>query len=106
MHGYSDQVLGQSELFYLLQVPAPFDVDVSGFTEEEKLTIANWAWLPIADLAHLPQPIWPADLAHLVELARRPDEWPVDVGLVEESTVDAGALLDAALLDWPGFPDP
>lgn len=106
VHGYSDQVLGQSELFYLLQVAAPFDLDVSGFTEEEKITISSWAWLPIAELAHLPQPIWPADLVQLIELAHRPDAWPMDVGVVEESTVDAGALLDVALLDWPGFPDP
>lgn len=106
VHGYSDQVLGQSELFYLLAVPAPFDLDVSGFTEEEKITIASWAWLPIAELAHLPEPVWPTDLAALLELAQRPQEWPVDAGVVEESTVDAGELLQQACLDWRGFPDP
>lgn len=105
VHGYSDQVLGQSELFYLLQVPAPFDLDVSGFTEEEKITIASWAWLPIADLAHLSEPVWPSDLAELIELARRPDEWPTDAGVVEESTVDAGDLLRQASLHWSGFPE-
>jgi 8-oxo-dGTP pyrophosphatase MutT (NUDIX family) len=104
VHGYSDQVLGQLELFYLLRIEAPFDLDVSGFTEEEKITISSWAWLPIADLGRLPQPVWPTDLVHLVDLARRPDEWPVDVGVVEESTVDAGALTDRLLLDWTGFP--
>jgi len=106
VHGYSDQVLGQWELFYLLQVPAPFDLDVSGFTEEEKITISSWAWLPIADLAHRSEPVWPSDLAGLIELAQRPDQWPMDAGVVEESTVDAGDLLQQASLHWSGFPEP
>lgn len=105
VHGYSDQVLGQSELFYLLRVPAAFDLDVSGFTEEEKLTIATWGWLPASRLHTAGQPVWPADLAEVLALADRPDDWPVDAGVVEESTVSAGGLLARAVADWRGFPD-
>ena len=102
VHGYSDQVLGQSELFYLLRVPEPFELDVSGFTDEEKLTIASWAWLPIAELTDAVQPVWPVDLAELLALAERADDWPVDAGVVEESTVNAGELTGRAVVGWTG----
>ena len=92
VHGYSDQVLAQSELFYVLQVPAPFELDTSGFTDEEKLTIAAWDWHSIDQLAALTEPVWPVDLAELVALAGQPAAWPVDAGVVEESTVNAGEL--------------
>jgi len=105
VHGYSDQVLGQSELFYLLRVPAPFDLDTSGFTNEEKLTIASWDWLLIDDLAATVDPVWPVDLPALIDLAQRPEAWPLDGGLVEESTVVAGGLAERAALDWAGLSD-
>ena len=105
IHGYSDQVLAQAELFYLLRVPERFELDVSGFTDEEKLTIATWAWLPIDELTRQPQPVWPADLDALIGLTDRPHEWPREAGVVEESTVNAGELGRRIVLDWPGFPD-
>ncbi|MFT4218337.1 MAG: NUDIX domain-containing protein [Micropruina sp.] len=113
IHGYSDQVLGQSELFYLLRVDEPFEVDTSGFTDDEKVTIAAWDWLPVDALAELPEQVWPVTLGELVALDRRPERWPVDHGMVEESTVDAGELGRQVALawagspaDWAGLPDP
>lgn len=105
LHGYSDQITAQGELFYLLQVPAPFDLDTSGFTEEEQVTIASWSWLPIAELGRQTQPIWPVDIAELVALGHQPVHWPRDGGVVEESTVGIGDRRDEALLQWRGFPD-
>lgn len=102
IHGYSDQVLAQQETFYLHQVPAPFELDTSGFTDDEKLTVGGWDWLPLAGLTDSGLPVWPADLPELIDLARRPDQWPVDRGVVEESTVDAGDLADQTVLDWAG----
>lgn len=104
VHGYSDQVLGQAEDFYLLRVPAPFDLDTSGFTEDEKVTIGGWAWLPIAGLAEVSEPVWPADLADLLALADAPDGWPLDKGVVEESTVEARELGERLALEWAGSP--
>ena len=113
VHGYSDQVLGQAELFYLLRVPEPFELDTSGFTEDEQVTIGAWDWLPIATLADSPAIVWPVDLADLIALDGRPQEWPRDCGVVEESTVEARELGERVVLDWArsphdsaGLPDP
>ena len=110
VHGYSDQVLGQAELFYLLRVAERFEVDTSGFTEDEKITIAAWDWLPLDDLARYaegpdPEQVWPRALGELVALDAEPERWPVDHGVVEESTVDAGELGRRVALDWAGSPD-
>ncbi len=105
IHGYSDQVLGQAELFYLLRVAERFELDPSGFTEDEKLTIASWDWLPLDGLAAHPEQVWPRQLAEVVALDADPGSWPVDHGVVEESTVDAGELGRRVALDWAGSPD-
>lgn len=106
IHGYSDQVLAQTELFYLLKVAEPFELDVSGFTAEEKLTIKAWDWLPIERLQLITDPVWPGDLAALIALGDHGDERPREAGVVEESTVNAGALGERIALDWPGFREP
>lgn len=106
VHGYTDQVLGQTESFYVLRVPAPFDVDTSGFTEDEKVTIGEWRWLPIAGLDAVPEPVWPVDLADVLALADSPQLWPVARGVVEESTVDAGELGRHAVENLAPPPDP
>ena len=72
VHGYSDQVLGQSELFYLLRVPGRSSWTPSGFTDEEKITIAAWDWLPIDGLDATVDPVWPVDLSALIDLASDP----------------------------------
>ncbi|MFT3970897.1 MAG: NUDIX domain-containing protein [Micropruina sp.] len=113
IHGYSDQVLGQAELFYLLRVAEQFEPDTSGFTEDEKVTIAAWDWLPLDGLTGLSEEVWPVTIGDLVALDGQPERWPVDHGVVEESTVDAGELGRRAAVawagspsDWAGLPDP
>ena len=86
VHGYSDQVPHQRETFYILITPQ-FEVDTAGHTEGEQLTVVGHAWLPLDGLDSLPDPVWPRDLPRLVRLAERPDQWPLDLGGVEESTV-------------------
>lgn len=104
IHGYSDQVLGQAEAFYVLRVPTPFTLDTSGFTAEEKITIAAWDWLALDRLDERSEQVWPAGLAGLPALADHPDVWPRDDGVVEESTVEAGELGERLALEWAGSP--
>lgn len=85
-HGYSDQILRQSEWFFLLRTPV-FDVDVAGHTPAEQLTLSGHAWWRIAELSSAALPVWPADLAGLLELADTPAVWPQDLGEQDESTL-------------------
>lgn len=87
VHGYSDQVLSQVEAFFVLIVEGPFDVVPGGLTPDEQLTLDGWDWLPLAGTDELPHPVWPANLAEIAALATRPEVWPVDLGVVEESTL-------------------
>lgn len=87
VHGYSDQVLSQVESFFVLLVDEPFEVQPGGLTAAEQITLDGWDWLPLAGLAGLVDPVWPANLPELVELAGRPEAWPVDLGVIEESTL-------------------
>lgn len=85
-HGYSDQVLHQHEFFFVLPT-ARFEVDTAGQTAGEQLTMAGHDWHPIAGLEALPEPVWPAGIAQLIASATSSEEWPLDLGEVEESTV-------------------
>ncbi len=87
VHGYSDQVLSQTESFYLLLVAELFEPDPAGLTAAEELTLDGWGWHQLAGIAQLPDPVWPADLPGLVALGDEPGRWPVDLGRVEESTL-------------------
>lgn len=87
VHGYSDQVLSQRESFFVLVVDAVFEVQPGGLTEDEQLTLDGWDWLPLHDLDAVADPVWPANLPELVALAERPEEWPKQLGRVEESTL-------------------
>jgi 8-oxo-dGTP pyrophosphatase MutT (NUDIX family) len=98
-HGYSDQVLDQTEAFFLTRV-AGFEVDVSDFTEEEKITMVNHRWWSWNELAETSEWIWPKQLLRLIRLGERPDSWPVDLGLTtDESTrpVDSTTNSDGAV---------
>jgi 8-oxo-dGTP pyrophosphatase MutT (NUDIX family) len=86
-HGYSDQVLSQDELFFVLHVPTAFEVDTNGHTPDEQLTIAEARWVPILELDRLTEPYWPGYLAQLPGLAAEPSIWPVEFGHDEESVV-------------------
>lgn len=86
VHGYSDQVIEQDEVFYLARVAA-FDVDVSAHTEDEQLTILQHRWWTRAELETTGAQIWPSELARLWRLAEESGPMPLDLGEQEESTV-------------------
>jgi 8-oxo-dGTP pyrophosphatase MutT (NUDIX family) len=91
VHGYSDKVVDQVEVFYVVRVPA-FEVDTTAHTEEEQLTVADIRWWRLGDLATTTDDVWPRDVLDVLELATRPQEWregPVQAAPVEESTVPA-----------------
>ncbi len=80
-HGYSDQVLVQRELFFIVRT-GQFRVDTSGYTPEEQQTLARTAWLSLDELAGLTY--WPKLLPRLWNSS--PGAF-LDMGHVEESTV-------------------
>lgn len=86
VHGYSDQVIEQDEVFYLARVGA-FEVDVSAHTEDEQLTILRHHWWTRAELQETDEEIWPRELLRLWERAEEPAALPLDLGVQEESTV-------------------
>lgn len=90
VHGYSDQVLSQTEVFFLLPVAEQFAPDAAGLTPDEQITLDGWAWHPLDRLDGVGEPVWPADLPALVALGTTPGYWPVDLGSVEESTLPVG----------------
>lgn len=87
IHGYSDQILSQDESFFVLIVPAPFEVHPAGLTEGELLTLAGSAWHRLDTLAELADPVWPAGLIDLIALADEPANWPRQLGVIDESTL-------------------
>ncbi len=92
VHGYSDKVVDQVEVFYVVRVPA-FEVDTAAHTEEEQLTVADIRWWTLADVAMTTDDVWPRDVLDVLELAAHPQRWrdgPVTAPAVEESSVPAG----------------
>jgi 8-oxo-dGTP pyrophosphatase MutT (NUDIX family) len=87
VHGYSDQILQQSEEFFVLRVRDRFEPTQDGLTVDEQITLVGWAWLPLAELSQQAHPIWPGNLAELAALADAETLWPLDLGVIEESTV-------------------
>ena len=84
-HGYTDVVVVQDEVFYGVAVPA-FEIDVSGHTEEERLTMTRHHWWTRPELASTTEVIWPAALLDLWDrFDRRLPE--IELGHAEESTV-------------------
>ena len=86
VRGYSDRILVQDEVFYLL-LTEHFEPSPAGLTEAETRRHVETGWFPLAEL---PVPTWPAWLAEL-RFWEGPD--PVDLGEVEESTVPVGRRL-------------
>ncbi len=89
-HGYSDQVVDQIDTFFAVRVPA-FEVDTSGFTEEEQVTVQDSRWWTPAEVAAPREPVWPVLLPDLMALLGRSSEWPLELPTVEESSVSIGA---------------
>lgn len=82
-HGYTDQVLVQQEDFFAIDLPATFEPETTGFTEQERVTLSGYGWFTPDELAAIV--VWPAELGRLMQLAADAD--PVDLGEVEESTI-------------------
>lgn len=86
VHGYSDQIIDQTEPFYAVRVPA-FEVSLAGHTPEEQLTLTDHRWWTRAELVATDDWVWPVELGRLWDLVDQPDGWPLDLGtVVEEST--------------------
>ena len=91
IHGYSDQVVHQDEVFYVLRTGS-FDVDVSGHTQQEQQTVHDIRWWPITELAVTTDDVWPRNLLDILALADDEIRWgtgPVDFGTSEESSLPA-----------------
>jgi 8-oxo-dGTP pyrophosphatase MutT (NUDIX family) len=91
VHGYSDKVVDQTEVWFAVRLPR-FEVDTSGYTEEERLCIVETRWWGVEDLRATSDEIWPADLPELLALLDRPADWSegaVAAPPVEESTLPA-----------------
>lgn len=91
VHGYSDKVVHQDEVFFAAHV-APFTVDVSGHTDEEQETVHDIRWWTRAELATTSDDIWPRQLVAILDLLERPEDWaggPVRLPAGEESAVPA-----------------
>lgn len=97
VHGYTDVIIEQEDVFYACWTAA-FEVSDAGHTEEEKITMAEHRWWGRNELATTDEEIWPAvlpevwadaDVRRLEAAAGRPARPPTDGGRVEESTVPA-----------------
>ena len=89
VHGYSDKVVDQTEVWFVVDTPT-FEVDTSGYTDEERLCIVATRWWDPTDLATADEAVWPADVPALLDLADDEARWrdgPVRGDPVEESTV-------------------
>lgn len=93
LHGYSDQITEQHELFFEVWVTdeqVAGGISTEGFTEGERLTLVDHRWFSAADLPGLT--VWPSDLLRLLDRAGA--AVPLNLGWVEESSVpvnDPGA---------------
>lgn len=91
VHGYTDVVIDQEDVFFGCWVPA-FEVSDAGHTPEERVLMTAHRWWTRAELAAPSEPVWPTEILSLWEDAdaRRASgevRPPLDGGDVEESTV-------------------
>jgi 8-oxo-dGTP pyrophosphatase MutT (NUDIX family) len=91
VHGYTDVVIDQEDVFFACWVPA-FDVSSAGHTPEERILMTAHHWWTRAELAETAEIVWPAEILAIWEDAetRRAsgdERAPLDGGSVEESTV-------------------
>ncbi|WP_185975610.1 NUDIX domain-containing protein [Tessaracoccus rhinocerotis] len=80
VHGYSDRVLVQPESFFLLRTER-FEPDRLAWSDNENRRLKGFRWWPVPEL---PEEVWPADLPRL---ARWDGGEPVQLGVMDESTV-------------------
>ena len=90
VHGYTDVVVRQDEVFFGLRASA-FEVSDVGHTEEERITMTSHRWWSREELAGTDQTVWPVAVLELWDLMQqwRAGEDPVDLGTQQESTVPA-----------------
>lgn len=91
VHGYTDQVARQTEVFFCWRVERPFDVRPQLVTERERVSTRESRWWSFAELANTPAWVWDP-VAELAELAQAWDGDVVELGETELSTVPAGAV--------------
>lgn len=101
VHGYSDQVVEQEEVFFGVRVPR-FSPDASGQTPEELACFVDHGWFVRGDLrggevAGRREAVWPGDLltiwTQLDAMSANARLEPLRLPDVEESTVPAGPVL-------------
>lgn len=88
VHGYSDCVVDQEEVFFAVSVPA-FDVQPVALTAAEQVMMLDQRWWDLTELEASGERVWPTDLRPLCALLDRPGQWPVDLPATEESSVAA-----------------
>lgn len=97
VHGYTDVVIDQEDVFYACWVP-PFEVSDAGHTEQEQITMTGHRWWSREELAETADVVWPVAVLDLwVEADVRLQEAaagaaarpPLAGDDVEESTVPA-----------------
>lgn len=68
VHAYSDVIVDQEEVFYLVRCD-PFELSNAGHTELELSTFTGHRWWTGAELARTTDVIWPANLAVILAAA-------------------------------------
>ena len=95
LHGYSDVIVDQVEVFYGLRV-SRFTPDRSGLTEEEQACFVDHGWFSRQELAHGVVPprgeaVWPTNIGAIWEHFDALTAWsgrePLALPETEESTV-------------------
>lgn len=80
---YSDRSVENAETYFVASVET-FDVDISGHTEDEKLTMAQHRWWTYEELVSTTETIAPPGLAALWLAAETaPPDVPIDLGREE-----------------------
>lgn len=88
-HGYTDKIVRQRETFFAATVPV-FELDLSGHTDDERLTMTAHRWWSRDDLAATDEAIWPRNLVQLLDLPAGP-EHPAVLEESEESSLPVSA---------------
>ncbi len=86
VHGYSDTVVDQEDVFFGIRVAA-FDLAPAALTEAEQVMMLDQRWWDLDELATSGVRVWPAELPRLCALLDRPGAWPLELAPTEESSV-------------------
>lgn len=88
IHGYSHAIVHQTEVFFAVRVEH-FSIDTSGYTEEERRTIAAVRWWTRSELERTSDAVWPRNLLDVLD--RRPVSQDVSTDTApEESSLPVG----------------